>query len=96
MSTVEMARSEFVFKISYFKLSGKYYTETEYKAIIRKTETGVAYMPDIAAKIRGIRDSRAQDDPLPGLCGNGWEGFILIECEEGFPVLVVPSTSKDV
>ena len=79
----------FTFKITYFKLTGKYYTEAEVSWDIRVCDDGFScYMYDAVAKLRGLRDTGGQNS-LPGV-QSSWEGFILIECEQGFPCLITP------
>lgn len=71
----------FKFKIIYFKENGKYYTEAlvEWEVrLIANSEGYLAYYHDAVAKLRGLRDNDGPE-ALPGLCGNGWKGPILIE-----------------
>lgn len=87
-------KKTFKFRIVYFKPSGKYYTETteEYEIRTCGGVTNIPYMNDVVAKIRGLRDSGGQGS-MPGLNSQseGWDGLILIDCEQGFPCLILPS-----
>lgn len=80
---------KFTFIITYFKPSGKYYLDTkvEWECRLCGEHSGVPYMNDIVLKIRGLRDYGGQS-ALPGIQGSGWEGFILVDCNEGFPCLI--------
>ena len=82
-------RATFEFSITYFKMGGKFYTSRKVSWEVPTSARGGPYMPDVAAKVRGLRDTGGQA-ALPGLCGEGWNGFILVDCEEGHPVLILP------
>jgi hypothetical protein len=41
-------------------------------------ENGTPYIHDAVAKLRGLRDTGGPG-ALPGLCGDGWDGPILIQ-----------------
>lgn len=83
-------KKKFKFHITYFKPSGKFYTSATEEREIRVCEnTEVPYMNDYCSRIRGLRDSQGQEG-LPGLSGSGWDGFILVNCEEGYPCLILP------
>jgi hypothetical protein len=83
-------RTMFTIKITYFKPSGKYYTDATEKREFRSLEGGSCYMNDVADWIRGLRRQDRAGTPLPGLSSSGWDGFILIDSEDGFPVLILP------
>lgn len=84
-------KKEFTFNISYFKPSGKFYSDVKYTTTIKVCgNSSCPYMPDIVDKIRGLRDTGGQD-ALPGLSGSRWDGIILITCEEGYPCLILPN-----
>lgn len=75
-------RLPFWFLITYFKSTGKYYTEAAVQWEIRTVENSgrpMAYYQDAIAKVRGLRDTGGPG-ALPGLSGEGWDGMILI-CE---------------
>lgn len=95
----------FAFKVTYFRPSGKFYTEEECwlfpcvdagsKQTVHPVDGGEpclsspsAYMHDAVDEIERLRDTPGCK--LPGLSGNRWNGPILIECQDGFPVLVMP------
>lgn len=83
---------EFLIKIQYFKETGKFYTDAQVPMLLKNVgteESPVPYMLSAVAKIRGLRDSGGQDS-LPGLSGSGWKGYILVDCEEGYPCLIIP------
>ncbi len=84
-----MIRKQFEFEVVYFKLSGKFYTEAKFTAIISANEGGGPYMPDAVAKVRGWRDTGGPE-ALPGLSCDGWPGYILVDCEDGYPCLITP------
>lgn len=78
------------FKILYFKPNGKFYTDAEVSWKIQFCEGNTTiYMADACEKLRGLRDSGGPN-ALPGLCGEGWKGFIMIDSEDGFPCLILP------
>lgn len=85
---------EFSIKVTYFKSSGKYYTEDEFKRKFRYVgdkNNPTCYMNDVTAYIRGLRQCDGQGS-LPGLASTGgWDGFILVECDKGVPCLIIPS-----
>lgn len=84
-------KREFDFRLTYFKPSGKYYTDTVYRwvcANIGGEKRSTPYMNDIVAHIRGLRDGNGQS-ALPGLSGM-WDGFILVDHPDGVPTLIVP------
>lgn len=87
-----MKRS-FEVKLTYFKPSGKYYTETT--APFEATDCGqpghpCCYMNEVADKVEATRDHGL----LPGLSSGRWAGPILVECEQGHPVLIQPPFVK--
>ena len=84
-------KATFTIEITYFKRSGKFYTTTTEGHEFRAIPTGNVYMHDVAAWIRGLRDSGGPG-AMPGLSGDGWDGFILLDCDQGFPVLILPPT----
>ncbi len=89
-----MKTETFTFSLWYFKPNGKYYTETVVNWKVRCCDvapdaTRLAYMSDACAKLRGLRDNGGPG-ALPGLSGDSWDGFILINSEEGFPCLIIP------
>lgn len=90
--SVSNEKDWFTFRIIYFKPSGKYYTETNISWEIRCTGGNVdkpnsgPNMYDVIAKIRGLNQPGSA---LPGLTGD-WNGPIFIDCEEGFPCLILP------
>jgi hypothetical protein len=85
-------REHFEFCIQYFKPSGKFYTEAKVEWEIRVDENDSSYaspyMPDVCAKLRGLRDNGGQGS-LPGLSGT-WDGPIYVTCDEGYPCLILP------
>jgi len=84
-----MTRKQFTFTVTYFKPSGKFYTEDKFTANIHMNEGGAPHMPHVVAKVRGWRDEGSPGS-LPGLSGGGWAGYILVDCEEGYPCLIIP------
>lgn len=84
-----MDKKEFSIRVTYFKPSGKYYTDEVVTRKFRSTEGGICYMPDVCAWIRGLNQDADETNPLPGL-SSGWGGPILVDCDEGFPHLILP------
>ena len=78
----------------YFKASGKFYAESSFEwhgaAIIGNGPEPTCYMNDVVSHVRGLRDG-GERGAMPGLMGSGWEGPILINCEQGYPCLLLPS-----
>ena len=79
------------FEIVYFKLSGKYRTSAIVYWPIKflNDEKQSVNMTNACAKLRGLRDNGGPG-ALPGLSGEGWDGFITIDSEKGFPCLILP------
>ena len=73
----------FSIRIVYFKPSGTFYTESTFTV----EDVGISITCDMTAVARSIRQCRKLKD-LPGLAG-GWEGPILIDCDDGYPVLIL-------
>lgn len=85
-----MKKQVFTFRVVYFKGSGKFYTETTMTREVRTDGAGAPYMPDVVAYLRGLRDCDGEGS-LPGLSGTWAEGFILVDCEQGYPCLIPPA-----
>lgn len=86
--------ADFEIRLTYFKPSGKWYTEAT--LTLRTANCGTAthpccYMNGVADLIRDSRDGGF----LPGLTSGRWDGPILINCDQGYPVLVLPDTNGD-
>lgn len=94
--SVNSEKDWFTFKIVYFKPSGKFYTSQSINWEVRVISNGPGhrspYMADAIDKLRGLRDSGGPG-ALPGLSkeSDGWYGPILIDCEDGFPHLILPA-----
>jgi hypothetical protein len=94
-----MKQRIFKFTISYFKPNGKYYLEEEVMWVVsdcgsEMQEAGfltppTAYIPEAVDKLKSLRDS-TEANALPGLKGTGWDGPILITCEDAYPCLILP------
>lgn len=67
--------------LTYFKPTGKYYSEGEY-------ETEKQYMYEVYDEVR----QKADNKTLPGICGNDW--IILVSVDENhpnsYPCLIMP------
>lgn len=87
-------KADFEFEIWYFKESGKFYTEAKVTWSMENIATDgqppTPAMWHAVAKLRGLRDNGGPE-ALPGLCCNGWPGPIVINCEQGFPCLLMPN-----
>lgn len=82
----------FAIEITYFKPSGKFYTRERFERVFRNVgsvDQPSCHMEHVASYIRGLRDNGGQS-ALPGLSGDGWDGPIMVDCEQGFPVLIFP------
>lgn len=83
------------FKLTYFKPSGKYYSEGEEEFDCRLCQDGnTVYMPDYVGRIRGLRRNAGQGAHLPGLNSLWLNGYVLIDCEDGVPCLLLPELSS--
>lgn len=71
--------------LTYFKQSGKYYTSGEYNTQIPLHTIGVANMYGITDEVKAMREL----GKLPGVT-DGSNFFIVINCDEGYPVLIHP------
>lgn len=71
---------KFPFLITYFKPSGKYYTSAVVCWDIAHCTINpqLAYYQDAIAKLRGLKNNGGQG-ALPGLGGDGWDGYMVIE-----------------
>lgn len=92
-----MVSKTFRFKLWYFKTTGKFYAsgtaDWEVRAHqVDKSLPATPHMPDAFAKVRGLRDTGGQG-ALPGLSG-GWDGPILVDCDDGYPGLIMPHQEK--
>ena len=85
-------RAKFTFRVTYFKATGKLYGAEHVKYVVATNEDGGPYMPDVKSKVIGLRDQGGQG-ALPGLSGEGWGGYILVDCDEGYPALILPRES---
>lgn len=86
-------RLTFKFTVRYFKLSGKLYTDGVFDLETNNCgddQHPIAYMYDAVDWVRRART----DSSLPGLQSGRWEGFMLVDCEEGYPCLVLPEGLK--
>lgn len=85
------ARETFTVRLTYFKPTGKYYTDTTFQWTGRTLPDGSCYMPDVVAHVRGLRDNAGQG-ALYGLSwrSEGWDGPILVDCDRGYPTLLMP------
>lgn len=87
----------FFFHITYFKPSGKYYSEEDfwYPCIDCGSQQNLdgtigpvnAYMSDVTDYIRSILHS-TREEKLPGLSSSNWQGYIVITCADGVPCLI--------
>lgn len=82
---------KFTFTIWYFKPNGKFYTEAEVEWEIKCLWEGpkvppTPWMTEAVDYLKSWDDNRGG---LPGLIGKTWEGPVLINCEQGFPVLIL-------
>jgi hypothetical protein len=90
MTNTKTDRKVFTIKIRYFKPSGKWYTDAEFTSEFRTIDSmpDSPNMNDVAAYVRGVRDSGGQGS-MPGLENHGgWDGFILVDHPEAYPVLI--------
>jgi hypothetical protein len=90
-------RLPFDFTFTYFKPSGKFYSEGKRRVSVKTSgQWGhpiLPYMHDAVDYVREVQsgvmlDAGGKAVTLPGLIGSRWEGHVLVNCEEGFPVLI--------
>ncbi len=81
-----MNTETFTVEVTYFKKSGKFYTRSSFD---REFSSGVGYMNDMVEYIEGILKGNG-DVKLPGLQSHTWDGYIVVDCEKGFPTLIKP------
>jgi hypothetical protein len=74
--------------LTYFKPSGKYYSEGEFtRDYMRVGNLGeVVYLPEVIEDVRAMQER----GELPGLTSGRWEGAILITAEDGGQHLLRP------
>ncbi len=80
-----MSKKEFTIKVTYFKDTGKYYTSEEFKGEFETAGQG-CYMGSVK---QHFLTQRHNGLPMPGL-SSSWKEYILIDCDEGFPILILP------
>lgn len=81
-------KKTFAIKVTYFKPSGKYYTDTMVDREVRVEAGNSCNMNDVVAWLRGHQ--RYGGGGLPGLASGCWDGPILVDCSEGYPCLILP------
>lgn len=89
-------KNKFKIIVTYFKENGKFYTDTTFEHKFKVVSGGDScYMYDVVDHVKQLRDA---DGPrqLPGLSekGQGWDGYILVDCIDGFPCLILPNKVK--
>ncbi len=85
----------FTLQIFYFKPSGKFYSEATANWLLPTCGgMGTAYMQTAVDRIRDLRGGKLPGN-LPGLSSQSWSGPILINCEEGYPCLILPLKSTE-
>ncbi len=62
-----------IVQVTYFKPSGKFYISTAWEV-----RDGMLHH-EVVAKLRSRATSGNQNDPLPGLCGDGWDGYVHMQ-----------------
>lgn len=88
-------KAAFVIKLTYFKESGKFYTNAQFEGIFERIgDHGQPiigpYMNDVVEQVRGY----IKDKTLPGLQSGSWDGPILVDCDLGYPCLILPRKGK--
>lgn len=89
-----MAKLDFKIDIIYFKPSGRYYTEGEFTCPCTNcgTETHPScYMADAVEALKQMHIA----GEMPGLQSGRWNGFLMIDCDLGFPVLIKPGDFEE-
>lgn len=88
----KLKKKEFEIKVSYFKPSGKYHIHTTFKKEFEtiNCDPYTVSMQSVVEHIKGIKSPQT----LPGLITSNWDGFILVDCEQGYPCLIVPEGMK--
>jgi hypothetical protein len=71
--------------ITYFKDTGKFYTAAVYPMEVELINGTIVPMFKVSQHLKQLR----QQSQLPGLVG-GWDSFILIDAENGYPCLMLP------
>ena len=66
-------------KVNYFMENGKW----KYSAVFESTSPA---MWEVAEEFKELRSQKK----LPGLQSGNWEGYILLDSEEGYPMLIHP------
>lgn len=81
-------RRTFTIKITYFKDTGKLYTSAEHTGEFDACDPdGCCYMLGVKDWVKRLRC----EGKLPGLQSGRWDdGYILIDCFEGYPCLILP------
>lgn len=87
-------QAEFTIEVQYFKTSGKFYTSESYVGRYQNVSEDVTlrqcYMTEVCDDLR----ERNRQGKLPGLQSGKWDGFIYVDCEEGFPCLIIMETVR--
>lgn len=75
--------------LTYFTSTGKYYGEGDFTkefSNIGSEQRRSCYMIEVFDYVRGLKKERQ----LPGLESGTWDGPILVDCEDGWPELILP------
>ncbi len=85
-------RQTFIFRLCYFKTNGKFYSSANISLEVQALgeEVKQPYMNDATAWVQKKLNIKAK---LPGLSGT-WDGYILVDCEQGFPCLMIPQSVR--
>ena len=85
-----MDKRKFRIEIEYFKESGKYYSsdsfEREFENCCDNPDHPICYMNKVCDYVRELN----KIGPMPGLSGRWLDGYIRVDCKEGFPCLIIP------
>lgn len=78
---------EHTFTVQYFKGTGKFYSEGTFALATLPVAGDGPYMYDA---VNHIKKLRAAGEPLPGLSSSWKDGFIVVDHDQGFPILILP------
>ena len=73
------ARYPVVVNLTYFKPSGKFYSEASFVLEVDWVNPGLPYMYEIFQHVRDLMITHE----LPGLAPGSWDGMIHVACADG-------------
>jgi hypothetical protein len=89
---METRLRKFKIRIVYFRDSGKFYSSTEVQQEFTDCGPDPEHPSCYMQEVKDWLKERRKEGDLPGLArGSKWpDGYIFLDCEDGFPCLLFP------